>query len=506
MITAQTPLGTIEGMEGDGCQVFRGIRYAKAPVGERRFCPPEGVDPWVGTYDATEFGPSAPGPHMSGEESVLQMPVEPTDEDCLFLNVYTPSADAGKRPVLFWIHGGAYIMGSGRVYDGSAFAREHDVVVVTINYRLGMLGFLHVGHLDPTLAGSVNNAILDQVCALEWTRDNISAFGGDPGNVMIFGESAGGTSTAMLLGCPAAAGLFHKAAIHSPNVDLVPLHDGHVRFTDAAIRRLGGDPSSNGLATLRAATVDQLLALMVPDASTQASPPEPTLGSHSIERPSLAPVIDGTVIPVPIAEAIRNRTDNVPIIGGDCRHEGTLFSIVLGPDDFTEDGARELFAREGLDPDAAMAAYEAFAPGSTPHEKLIYALADTMFRNSMVRILDAQASSGAPCYSYMLTWETDLLGGELRATHALELPFLWDWIGNPAMEGMSDFAGSGAPQHLGPAMRAYWANFARHGVPSAEGFPAWQAYDLDERQTLILDEDIRMEKDFDSGIRKLWFS
>ena len=477
---------------------FLGIRYAQAPTGPLRFQPPEPVSPWSEPYDATAFGPSAPQPQMAGDDAALSMPVEPTDEDCLFLNVYTPAADDGARPVMFWIHGGGYVAGSGRAYRGGLLARDHDVVVVTINYRMGALGFLHVGHLDPALSESVNNGILDQICALEWTRDHIRAFGGDPDNVMIFGESAGGTSTAMLLGCPRAEGLFHKACVHSPHVDLIPVGAGHIAFTNRCIERLGGNPESNGLATLKRATVDELVALSGPDPDNVA---QPNLAFRRAEGVSFSPAIDGNLIPRPVADTVRQRgADNVPFLGGGCRHEGTLFAAIAGGE-CTEDEAIALFDREGVDGKRAMTAYEQFAPGSTPREKLVYALTDTMFRNSMVRILDAAAESGATCWSWMCTWESDAFGGALRATHAIELPFLWDF----SEPGLRSFAGSNPPADLGPAMRAYWANFARSGTPFADGEPEWPAYTVPERPVLTLDAERRVVNDLDGDVRRFWF-
>ena len=188
-VIAETKLGTLRGRRSSRGLAFRGIRYAKPPTGALRFRPPVAVDGWDGEYDATQYGASAPQLAAMGD---VPMPEEPTSEDCLFLNITTPSVDDAKRPVMFWIHGGGYVTGSGRAYNGGAFTAQHDVVVVTINYRMGALGFMHVGHLDPGLPTAVNNGILDQICALEWTREHIAAFGGDPDNIMIFGESAGG--------------------------------------------------------------------------------------------------------------------------------------------------------------------------------------------------------------------------------------------------------------------------------------------------------------------------
>ena len=495
-----TRLGPILGRQGKDCPEFLGIRYAQAPVGALRFAPPVPVAPWTDTYDARAFGPSAPQPPMGGDgDSAIQLPVEPTDEDCLFLNIYTPAVDGGARPVLFWIHGGGYVAGSGRAYHGGSFAREHDVVVVTINYRMGALGFMHVGHLAPGFDESVNNGILDQICALAWTRDNIDAFGGDPGNVMIFGESAGGTSTAMLLGCPRAEGLFHKAAIHSPHVDLVPVGDGHVAFTNRCIERLGGDAERNGLDTLRGATVDALIALSAPDPTATQ---EPNLALRRPDNVAFSPAIDGALIPRPVADTVRQRgANNVPFLGGGCRHEGTLFAAIVGTGECTAQEAIDLFDREGIDGERAMTAYEQFAPGSTPRQKLVYALTDTMFRNSMVRILDAAAEAGSPCWSWMCAWESDQFGGLLRATHAIELPFLWDWTDS----ALGGFAGANPPADLGPAMRAYWANFARTGHPFAEGEPAWPRYGVPQRPVLLLDAERRVVEDLDSEVRRFWF-
>jgi para-nitrobenzyl esterase len=482
MPVIDTRLGRIEGKQGDGCLAFLGIPYAQAPLGELRFKPPRPYESWADTLDATAFGASAPQPVMGGEDGPLQMPVEPTDVDCLFLNIYTPGADSGARPVMFWIHGGGYVGGSGRAYNGAQLAREHDVVVVNINYRMGALGFMHVGHLEDGVESSVNNGIFDQICALQWTRDNIAAFGGDPQNVLIFGESAGGTSTAMLLGCPAADGLFHKAIVHSPHVDLLGVGDGHIAFTNRCIERLGGDPGKNGMRTLRSATVEQLLALMEPDIGAG----EASLGLRTPDTVSFSPAIDGALIPAQIADTVRARgAANVPFLGGGCRHEGTLFAQIAGAPPHSEETAIALFEASGFDGQRALAAYGTVYPDASVTQHLAYALTDTMFRNSMVRILDAAAESGATCWSWMCTYESDLMGGFLGATHAIELGFLWNWIASD--QGMGGLAGSNPPLDLGIAMRHYWANFAHTGKPFAKGEPEWPTYDVAERSILILD-------------------
>ncbi|MEX2394890.1 MAG: carboxylesterase family protein, partial [Actinomycetota bacterium] len=214
MTIASTPLGAVEGIDLGGVERYAGIRYAKAPVGDLRFRPPVPVDASDGTYDATNFGAAAPQPEpIAGGLGLFGS--RGTNEDCLFLNVFTPRADDAKRPVMVWIHGGAYTIGSGEMYDGSSFARRGDVVVATLNYRLGILGWIPLDHLDPSLEGSGNNGVRDQIEALRWVRDNIASFGGDPDNVTIFGESAGGGSVGAIFAAPSADGLYHKAIMQS---------------------------------------------------------------------------------------------------------------------------------------------------------------------------------------------------------------------------------------------------------------------------------------------------
>ena len=488
----ETPLGRIEGKERDGVIAFRGIRYAEAPMGDLRFRPPVPVTGWSGTYDATSFGPAAP--QIANPQNG---PVEETSEDCLFLNVYTPAIDNRERPVLFWIHGGGYVGGSGRFYNGRVFVQEHDVVVVTVNYRMGALGFMHVGHLESGLEESVNNGILDQLCALEWTRDNIASFGGDSKNVMIFGESAGGTSTAMLVGCPRVEGLFHKAVIHSPHVDLIPVGDGHVSFTNRCIERLGGDPEKNGMDTLRRAGVEALTGLQQPDSARNRI--GPNLALRRPDSVGFSPAIDGSLIPRPVYETVKQRGGgNVPMMAGGCRHEGTLFADIVGRKDYDEQEAIELFNQEGFDGNRAMHVYETFSPGASPREKLVYALTDTMFRNSTVRILDAAADAGSDVWSWMCTWENDQMN--LRATHAIELSFIWGWVDSVPL-----IAGNDAPKDLGQAMRAYWVNFARTGTPTADGEPHWPAYDTATRPVMVLDAERRVENGLDDEVRQFWF-
>ncbi len=255
----RTDKGEVVGIEHRGVLRFSGIPYAAPPVGPRRYLPPEPHDGWSGVLDATAYGAICPQPPMMLAQLLGEEP-EPEHEDCLFLNVFTPACDDAARPVMVWIHGGGFMMGSGSsaMYDGAHLVRRGDVVVVTINYRLGALGFLHtddLGHGE----GTANAGIADQIQALRWVRDNIAAFGGDPANVTIFGESAGAMSVGTLLGTPAAQGLFHRAILQSGaahNVSTLT-HAGEVR--EALLARLGG----GGVERLRSAPLAELMTAAV---------------------------------------------------------------------------------------------------------------------------------------------------------------------------------------------------------------------------------------------------
>ena len=230
---------------------------------------------------------------------------------------------------------------------------------------------------------------------------------------------------------------------------------------------------------MRRASVEELIALFALEEPSAV--PEPNLAVRRQDNVTYSPAIDGNLIPAAVADTVRERGErNVPFLGGGCRHEGTLFLQILGTSDFSAGEASALFEREGVNGARALEVYEKFAPGSTPREKLVYALTDTMFRNSMVRILNAAAESGGRCWSWLCTWETDHAGGELRASHAMELPFLWDWANNPDAGPLSAYAGSNAPKELGRAMREYWVRFARTGTPSAAGEPEWPQYSVPE--------------------------
>lgn len=499
MASTTTPLGEIKGTDHDGYERYAGIRYAKAPVGDRRFRAPEPVEAWDGVYDATAFGAQAPQA-VGGFGAVGVAADMKPSEDCLFLNVYTPRADDRARPVMVWIHGGAYTMGSGDVYDGASFARNGDVVVVTLNYRLGILGWTPLDHLDPSLTGSGNNGLRDQIEALRWVQANISAFGGDPTNVTIFGESAGGGSVFALLAAPAADGLYSKAIVES-GVPGFGIDDGARAYVDAVLAGMG-DPDG-GIDALRAASIDELVA------GQNAAGLFDKMGLDENSRMDGAgggphPSIDGVVVTRSVVEAVRERgASHVPMIIGSNADEGTLFAMLL-PRGLSPEQVRTAVPTwaGGGSPGRVL---EAIAAAKTNHEPIVDLMTDGIFRIPSLHVADELATNGAPIWTYLFDWKTPVFGGMLGATHALELPFVWDMLDNPLWKML---LGDAPPAPVGEAMRTAWLNFARTGDPNGEGdgaLPRWPQYDTTERPTMVFDEQVRVESDPGGELRAAWY-
>jgi para-nitrobenzyl esterase len=495
---ADTLHGKVEGREKDGVLLFAGIPYAAAPVGERRFRPPAPHAGWDGVRPATQFGRAAPQKPRAG--SALPGIDLEWDEDCLFLNVVTPAADDGRRPVMVWIHGGAFVTGSGRTpwYNGVSFARRHDVVVVTINYRLGALGFLHLGGLDDGYASSGINGILDQVAALEWVRDNVAAFGGDPGNVTIFGESAGGMSVATLLGVPAARGLFHKAIPQSgaAHHTLDPGTAGAIaaRFCEAADAR--------SVEELLALPVERLLdAQLAVEEALLADPAAVTGEDGAPLTLPYRPVVDGAHLPrSPIDAVHAGEAAGVPLLTGTNLDEFTLFSLMASQDLDDERVVRRM-AAVLPDPEAALAAYRSARPDASPFALWTAAMTDQVFRIPAVRLAEAQARHQPDTWMYLFTWPSTAFGGRLGSCHALEIPFVFNMLG---ARGVAEFCGEGPPGDVALAMHDAWAAFARTGDPSHPGIPEWPRYEPGRRATLEFGTARRVLDDPQATERAVW--
>ena len=494
MASVKTKLGELKGTEFDGGERYAGIRYAKAPIGARRFRAPEPVDPWDGVYDATAFGPSAPQmAPLPGAVGVQQNLV--TDEDCLFLNVYTPRADDGDRPVMVWVHGGAYTIGSGDIYDGTSLVQRGDVVVVTLNYRLGALGWMAVDELDSSLTGAANNGIRDQIEALRWVRDHIDAFGGDPSNVTIFGESAGGGSVAALLCAPDADGLYHKAIIESGAPGFVAPADP-CKYAREILGALG-DPDG-GIDALRRADTEALVQAQIAVGLIDRLGRD---ADHPIDGSGTGPhpVVDGVVVTRTFVDALRDKGDNnVPLIIGTNADEGTLFGLML-PQDVTDAEIAASLGPGAVDPNAVLDATRGAATG---RPVLVDLMTDAVFRIPSLRGADVQAATTAPVWVYLFAWKTPVFGGMLGATHALELPFVWGQLDDPLW---SFLVGDAPPHDLSSAMQETWLAFARTGDPNNAAIPTWPQYDASTRPTLVFDETIAVSDDPGSALRRAWY-
>lgn len=503
MTKVQTRQGWVEGEHRDAHCVFRGIPFARPPIGSLRFRAPEPAEPWAGVRPARTFGPSSLQPRSALATNTVP---EPLGEDCLYLNVYTPAADAARRPVFFWIHGGAFIVGSGgeALYDGGRLAERGDVVVVTVNYRLGALGFSHWTADERSRLGVTSNAgSLDQVAALRWVRDNIAAFGGDPECVTIAGESAGAYSVAVLLGMPVARGLFQRAITQSGA--RLTRHAGDPLRTTLELRRALG-ASEQRLESLWDLPAERILASQQAVAS---------IGDTGVAAP-FAPVFDGDTLPLPLQEALpRGETAKVPLLIGTNRDELNLF---MGPalkrldepiadDSLIERLRAAIPSATELQLRALFAAYtrtrEARKLPSSPRAILLAISSDALWRVPSARFAEAYLARQPRVYQYLFTYESPAMRGALRSCHGLELPFVFGTLDAP---GQAQFAGVGEPLlHLSKRMMDSWLAFTRTGDPSVDGeHQRWPAYELESRPMMVFDLQTRLQYGPDEDERVLW--
>jgi para-nitrobenzyl esterase len=486
----ETTHGKLEGVQEVGHQRFRGIPFARPPVGARRFRAPEPAEPWAGVRDASAFAASAP----QNPSPLPGMAVGEQSEDCLYLNVYTPAADGGRRPVLFWIHGGGFTGGSGSqaLYDGGRLATRGDVVVVTINYRLGALGYLALAGVTPNLGQ------LDQIAALRWVRDNIARFGGDPDNVTIFGESAGGMAVATLLAMPAARGLFRRAIPQSGAAHHTQTHEAAGRVARTLLEELGGIDAAK-LADVPVA------ALLAAQARTQA---KLMTGLGSL---GFAPVIDGDSIPVHPLHAVRDGAGrDVELLVGTTRDETKLFrmgAVDAAPLDEARllRRVRGMLGRHESDAERVIESYRTARAGraSTDPSELLDAIeSDRSFRLPAIRLAEAQHAHQPDTFMYLFSWESPARRGALGACHALELPFVFGTLDAPTMDR---FAGSGPDaEALSARMMDAWLAFARGEGPGHSDLPDWSPYETKQRATLVFDRTPALEHAPLDAERAVW--
>jgi para-nitrobenzyl esterase len=478
---------------------FSGIPYARAPVGELRWRPPLPAEAWSEVRDASTFGPIAPQPAaVPGITSPSDPEAsEPHSEDCLSLNVWTPelpeapTPEQGRgRPVMVFIHGGGFTSGSGSVflYRGGNLVRNGDAVVVTVNYRLGALGFLgHRSLADPE--GLVGNwGIHDQVAALTWVRDNIAAFGGDPDNVTIFGESAGAFSVATLLGTPGATGLFGRAIVQSGGV--------HVHSVIEAERSAERMASVLGIASCDRPSLERIPAAEFVAATEEIGRRRPDPGMMPLP---FLPVVDGAFLPEhPLAGVAKGGATGVDLLIGTNRDELTLFGLgnpaLLALD---EDGMRRWVANAApeISADEVIDVYRtARRARSEPVEAMDVWVAvgtDIVFRWPSLQLAAAHVARGSRAYAYLFDWESPAFGGILGSCHALELPFVFGAVHLPVVQV---FSGAGpAVDALSDEMQGAWLAFARDGNPNHDGIGAWDPWDPADRATMIFGARTRPE-------------
>jgi para-nitrobenzyl esterase len=482
---AQTRHGPVRGYVDDGILAFRGVRYG-ADTGLRRFQPPQPPQPWTGMAEATEYGPACPQRDRKAG---------PASEDCLFLNVWTPALhDGGKRPVMVYLHGGAYSNGSGSspLYDGVRLCKRGDVVVVTVNHRLNVFGYGYLARLVPELADSGNAGQLDLVLALRWVAANIAEFGGDPSRVMVFGQSGGGAKIATLMATPAAAGLFHRAATMSGQQVTAsgPWH-AHRRLL-ALLDALKLRPDeAQALRTLPAERLVEGLAAEDPVLGYGGLYFGPVLDERSLTRHPFYPDAPAQSAAIPMI--IGNTHDETrAFMGGDPKNFTVTWDELPGR--LTEE-----VMRVDIRPETVVAEYRRLYPAYSPSDVLF--AATTAARSWRAAIIEAElrAQAGTPAFAYQLDWASPWQGGKFGAPHASDIPLVFDNVAQPGSHATGPQA-----QAMADQMSEAFLAFARTGDPNCAAIPHWEPYGLPRRQTLVFDVRSHLQDDPRGAERRLF--
>lgn len=502
----ETTNGKIEGFEKNNVSIFLGIPFASPPTGKQRWLPPEPVVPWRGVKETKSFvamapqkiaplNPSSPfqvSPRI--DLSIGRQP--PVNEDCLHLNIYTPGTDKARRPVMIWIHGGAFATGTGAspLSNGTVLASRGDVVVVTINYRLNIFGFLRLNDVTNGLIPSTGNeGILDQLAALKWVRNNIEAFGGNPNNITIFGLSAGAASVCALLGMKAAKGLFNKAISQSGSADFLNDRDEANGYSEYFLYLLGVKGSD--VSALQELKMERLLETYVRAMSLPKGIRSPTV------------TIDGEIFKeMPILSIKAGSADGIPLLAGTAADEWRTWQATdPAIANLVEGRMIGRFNRmmPGWDITNLVKEYgtllskRGIAP--TPTEIYLAIMTARMFWIPTTRVLETQAKRGNPAYSYMFTWKAAFLNGMFGAFHGIDSGFLWNTY-NPAVVGTSPMV-----ETLSHSMQDAWISFARTGNPGCPALGKWPTYG-EQRETMLLGEQIRIEQALLEEERLIWKS
>jgi para-nitrobenzyl esterase len=474
----ETTAGMIRGGRAGGVAYFKGIYYGASTAGARRFQPPIKVAPWAGVRDALRLGTRSPqGPSgLIPEVAAVDDSDQPIGEDCLCLNVWTPRpGHVGKRPVMVWLHGGGFSSGSGgfKIYDGTHLAAMHDVVVVTVNHRLNAFGFLFLPDIGGAKYAQASNVgMLDIVLALEWVRDNVAAFGGDPSNVTIFGQSGGGAKVSTLMAMPSAKGLYHRAIVMSgSSLDGVS-REAATTSTAAFMAALGVQLNPAGVDELQALSMRQILAAA--DARNRAY--------------RMAPVVDGSTLPTnPFDPVAPRMSADVPLLVGSTQDEVGFFSgFPLDPIPEAQLAARLKRMLHTTDTNVrkVIDAYRRDQPQIRPID-VVEEVASDLFAwtHALVQAERKAALGAAPVFMYYFKWESPVRGGKLKAFHTLDIPFVFDNV-----DIGRSMTGTGRDRYpLERKMSSAWVAFARNGDPNSPQLPHWPAFDVQRRATMFLD-------------------
>jgi len=515
-VTVEIADGRLRGGHSRGALAFKGIPYAGSVTGGARFREAPPVVPWNGVRDATHLG----APSLQKANSTYGEQEPAYAEDCLVLNVWTPAVNDGKkRPVMFYCHGGGFASGSAgsTAQDGARLAAVYDVVVVATNHRLGLLGYLYLGELGGVdWSTSGNQGMLDIVAGLRWVKANIATFGGDPDNVMIFGESGGGFKVGTLMAMPSAKGLFHKASIQSGAALRRMPKEMATETARRVLRGLGIAP--NALHKLAEVPAEQILAIQLAGEQGKGPMAMPSDGSPALPRSGrlhtagypvsggYGPVVDGAVLPHdPFDPAASPLMGDVPLIVGHNRDEATFFNMGR-PDTFAldEGGLKTRLQTEFADDaDKLLTVYRATYPKATPAELYIAIASARWFGAESATAADRKSAQPAAVYRYRYDYESNFpvpgASATLKAGHATEIAAMFLNTDQPGLEGN----GPGLAE-ASKNMSAFWAGFARDGKPSAPGQPDWPRYGTQDRPVMLINTACRVENDPEGAARKVW--
>lgn len=492
-IIVETECGKLEGVFDKNIYAFKGVPYAAPPVGALRWLPPRPAAPWLGVRSAKAYGKIAP--QDARVLPILPSESEPQSEDCLFLNVYSPELDNARRPVMVWIHGGAFSIGSGssEMFATGTIASTQNIILVTLNYRLGVLGFLNLNEVTKgRIPSTGNEGLQDQVAALKWVQENIANFGGDPGNVTIFGESAGAMSVGCLLNLPEARGLFHKAILESPVGEMARPLDMSVAITEEFLK----------IAGVRADDASALRAL--PTGTLLRAQQETALRTGQGAAPVI-PVADGVVMPRMPLESLESGLGlRIPTVIG-CNLDEDKFFAMMIPNGFKvdEESIRKTVSRYVDEADIErlidtyLQARSKRGEAITPFDLQSAISTDVMFRKTAIRIAEAQCKYAPGGYNYLFKWKSPAAGGLLGACHVLEIGFVFGNY-NASFHGVGPDA-----DRLSGAMQDGWASFARTGNPSCKSLGDWPRYS-ENRATMVFDANSRVEKAVYEEERRIW--